>query len=78
MIPCDVYVCVGVWDVMTNEEVLDFIRKRIAQMMKPDEVCHHSLDCPSIAPSCSSRFVNVCWITALPLIVVWEVWAVTT
>lgn len=28
----------GVWDVMTNEEVLEFIRKRIAQKMKPAQV----------------------------------------
>ena len=29
---------VGVWDVMTNEEVVEFIRKRIADKMKPSEV----------------------------------------
>ena len=29
---------VGVWDVMANEEVLEFVRKRIAQRMKPAQV----------------------------------------
>lgn len=28
----------GVWDVMTNEEVLDFVRKRIIRKMKPAQV----------------------------------------
>ena len=29
----------GVWDVMTNEEVLEFVRKRIAQKLKLVQVC---------------------------------------
>lgn len=32
------YCGIGVWDVMTNEEVVEFIRKRIAEKMKPAEV----------------------------------------
>ena len=30
-----VYVYVGVWDVMSNVEVVEFIRKKIASNMKP-------------------------------------------
>ena len=41
---------------MTNEEVLDFIRKRIAQMMKPDEV-HHSIS-PSL--NCLLLLLQIC------------------
>jgi len=29
---------VGVWDVMSNQEVVDFVRKRIADHMKPQLV----------------------------------------
>ena len=28
----------GIWDVLSNEEVVDFVRCRIAQEMKPDVV----------------------------------------
>ena len=28
----------GIWDVLSNEEVVDFVRCRIAQGMKPDMV----------------------------------------
>lgn len=34
------YSYTGVWDVMTNEEVLEFIRKRIAQKMTPAQVIY--------------------------------------
>lgn len=29
---------VGVWDVMSNIEVIDYVRKKIAQEVPPDEV----------------------------------------
>lgn len=35
--------CPGVWDVMTNMEVLEFVRKRIAEKMKPAQVSVHSI-----------------------------------
>lgn len=34
-----VCVDVGVWDVMSNVEVAEFIRKKIASNMKPPLVC---------------------------------------
>lgn len=33
-----VIACDGIWDVLTNEEVVDFIRVRIAQKMEPEDV----------------------------------------
>jgi protein phosphatase PTC2/3 len=34
--------CDGIWDVLSNEEVLKFVRARIAQQMPPEMVmiCH--------------------------------------
>ncbi len=33
-----VLACDGIWDVLTNEEVLDFVRMRVAQKMNPEIV----------------------------------------
>lgn len=33
-----VLACDGIWDVMSNEEVLDFVRERIAQSIPPEKV----------------------------------------
>lgn len=29
----------GIWDVLSNQEVIDFVRIRIAQKMEPEQVC---------------------------------------
>lgn len=29
----------GIWDVLSNQEVVDFVRIRIAQKMEPEQVC---------------------------------------
>ncbi|KXJ23938.1 putative protein phosphatase 2C T23F11.1 [Exaiptasia diaphana] len=31
--------CDGIWDVLSNQEVVDFVRSRIAQRMEPEQVC---------------------------------------
>lgn len=36
-----VIACDGIWDVLSNEEVLEFVRNRIAQKISPEIVCHH-------------------------------------
>ena len=33
-----VMACDGIWDVLTNEEVVEFVRARIAQGMEPEIV----------------------------------------
>ncbi len=33
-----VLACDGIWDVLTNEEVVEFVRSRVAQKMQPEIV----------------------------------------
>ena len=33
-----VMACDGIWDVLSNEEVIDFVRSRLAQQMDPESV----------------------------------------
>lgn len=44
-----VMACDGIWDVMTNPEVVEFVRNRFAQHMEPKRVCYRetifSRDC---------------------------------
>uniref|UniRef100_A0A8D8PVX0 protein-serine/threonine phosphatase n=1 Tax=Cacopsylla melanoneura TaxID=428564 RepID=A0A8D8PVX0_9HEMI len=46
-----VIACDGIWDVMTNEEVCDFVRVRIGSGMEPEEICE-DLMTRCLAPDC--------------------------
>ena len=47
-----VLACDGIWDVLTNQEVVDFIRDRIAQKMLPETVSIPTVAFPTIAQGC--------------------------
>lgn len=46
-----VIACDGIWDVMTNEEVVEFVRLRIASRMDPEDICE-DLMTRCLAPDC--------------------------
>ncbi|XP_022091548.1 probable protein phosphatase 2C T23F11.1 [Acanthaster planci] len=46
-----VLACDGIWDVLTNQEVVDFIRSRIASKMEPEKICE-DLMTRCLAPDC--------------------------
>lgn len=46
-----VLACDGIWDVLTNQEVVDFIRPRIASKMEPAQICEELMT-RCLAPDC--------------------------
>ena len=46
-----VLACDGIWDVMSNKEVIDFCRKRIGNGMYPEEICEELMN-HCLAPDC--------------------------
>ncbi|XP_063415550.1 probable protein phosphatase 2C T23F11.1 isoform X1 [Mytilus trossulus] len=46
-----VLACDGIWDVLTNQEVVTFVRSRIAQGMQPDMICEELMT-RCLAPDC--------------------------
>ncbi|XP_043245517.1 probable protein phosphatase 2C T23F11.1 [Amphibalanus amphitrite] len=46
-----VMACDGIWDVLTNQEVLEFVRTRIGQNMEPEDVCEELMT-RCLAPDC--------------------------
>lgn len=43
--------CDGIWDVLSNEEVLEFVRSRIAQQIPPEIICEQLMS-RCLAPDC--------------------------
>ncbi|XP_059155657.1 probable protein phosphatase 2C T23F11.1 isoform X2 [Physella acuta] len=48
-----VLACDGIWDVLTNQEVVEFVRNRIAQRMEPDIICEELMT-RCLAPDCQA------------------------
>jgi len=77
-----VIVVAGVWDVMSNEDVVEYVRIRIAQNMRPAEVRngrspgleHWNYVCVRVCV----RSAKLCWTAAWPRTVAWGVLAATT
>lgn len=46
-----VLACDGIWDVLSNEEVLEFVRCRIAQQIQPEIICEQLMT-RCLAPDC--------------------------
>lgn len=46
-----VLACDGIWDVLSNEEVLEFVRSRIAQQIPPEIICEQLMT-RCLAPDC--------------------------
>ncbi|XP_041461693.1 probable protein phosphatase 2C T23F11.1 [Lytechinus variegatus] len=44
--------CDGIWDVLTNQEVVDFVRTRIANKMDEGQICEELMN-RCLAPDCS-------------------------
>lgn len=49
-----VLACDGIWDVLSNEDVCDFVRKEIAQGKYPEEICENMMT-KCLAPDCQVK-----------------------
>lgn len=55
-----VLACDGIWDVLSNEDVCDFVRKEIAQGRYPEEICENLMT-KCLAPDCQvTRLICLC------------------
>ncbi|XP_062513633.1 probable protein phosphatase 2C T23F11.1 [Corticium candelabrum] len=59
-----VIACDGIWDVLKNDEVVDFVRSRIAQKMDPGTICEKLLE-RCLAPDCHLGSIGCDNMTAL-------------
>lgn len=48
--------CDGIWDVLSNEDVLDFVKRQIAQGLYPEEICENLMT-KCLAPDCQVTYL---------------------
>ena len=57
----------GIWDVLSNQEVVDFVTQRIGQAMEPEDICEELMTRWVIINLVHSKekkcFGSVCWLT---------------
>ena len=64
-----VQACDGIWDVLTNQEVIDFVRARIAQRMQPEIVSLCMCVCMCLFKHCSPHTASSFGATVLDCVV---------